>query len=67
MCVPSVLEYLTLSIDHVEEQIVKQPEVGLVAQVQVMELFKAVEECSPSASKLTSHFNPKAFNSSIVR
>jgi hypothetical protein len=66
MMVPTLSKKIQLHIDGVEKQIMKEPNMVDIVDVQSMAHFKHLEMLCPSGSHLCSNINPEPLNSDVM-
>ena len=65
MVVPLLLKGCAVPVECICEQLMKEPKVRGLVNIECMQCFKSCEERAPSASKLGADLNPEAFNTRI--
>lgn len=66
MLVPFQLESLAVCIYLTKEEVMEEPQVIWVIDVEVVSLLQASKKALPSTGKLRANFNPHAFSTSVV-
>ena len=59
-------ERVAISINVIEKQGLKEPNVAWVRTIQPELVFKSTEEGAPAAAEISANFNPQPLNMSIM-
>jgi len=62
MDIPLFLKLLAISIDSAEKKLLNEPQVVPILNIKPVTPFTLNKKAPPSASKLSSNFNPQALD-----
>jgi hypothetical protein len=66
MIIPLIPEHLTVIVEMVKKQKMKEPQMMWILPIKVMELLKTKKESLPLSCELRTHLHPQALYAGIM-